>query len=76
LLATFILGSLFPDKAFVLTIAAIRSLFSESLLSLLLLEDIKIALLALIWRLGCDENLYSKELRNFALFESDAKMLF
>jgi hypothetical protein len=73
---TFTLGSLFPDKTFVLTIAVIRSLFSESLLLLLLSEDIKIALLALIWRLGCDENLYLKESRNFALFELDVKMLF
>jgi hypothetical protein len=32
--------------------------------------------LALIWRLGCNKNLYLKELKNFALFKSDTKILF
>jgi hypothetical protein len=76
LLTTFTLGSLFSDKTFVLTIIAIKSLFSKSLLLLLLSKDIKIALSALIWRLGYNKNSYSKESRNFALFKSDAKILF
>jgi hypothetical protein len=59
-----------------LTTAAIRSLFSEFSLSLLLSEDIKIASSASIWRLGYNKNLSLKELRNFALFESEAKMSF
>jgi hypothetical protein len=76
LLAIFTLGFLFLNKAFVLTIVIIRSLFLESLPLLLLLKDIKIALSALIWRLSCDKNLYLKELKNFALFELNIKMLF